>query len=153
MTHRIAYFGQSRGKLLVINSQAQMGSTLQQPNRPKKRERLHSSRSSPRRGSVSLTTDRIDSKRPSSAQEVRPNADQGVDRVRGIRSAKLSIEASLQGRPQSNNAMPKILESVSNTSTNSARPIQFRSINGTKVLALVLLLVISGLSAVFLLLQ
>jgi hypothetical protein len=55
--------------------------------------------------------------------------------------------------PQSNNAMPNVLESVSNISTNSPRPIQFRSINGTKVLALVLFFVISALSAVFLLLQ
>jgi hypothetical protein len=55
--------------------------------------------------------------------------------------------------PQDHIAMPKVLESVSNISTNSARPIQFRSINGTKVLALVLLFVFSAMSAVFLLLQ
>jgi hypothetical protein len=48
--------------------------------------------------------------------------------------------------------MSKVQESV-NISTNSARPIQFRSINGAKVLALVLLFVFSALSAVFLLLQ
>jgi hypothetical protein len=55
--------------------------------------------------------------------------------------------------PQSINAMPKVPESVSNISMNSPRPIQFRSINGSKVLALVLFIVISALSAVFLLLQ
>jgi hypothetical protein len=49
--------------------------------------------------------------------------------------------------------MTKVLPAVSNISASSPRPIQFRSINGTKVLALVLLFVICGLSAVFLLLQ
>jgi hypothetical protein len=49
--------------------------------------------------------------------------------------------------------MPKALESVSNVSTISPRPIQFRSISGTKVLVLALLFVISALTAAFLLLQ
>jgi hypothetical protein len=54
---------------------------------------------------------------------------------------------------EDNHAMTKVLPSGSDISSNSPRSIQFRSINGTKVLALVLLFVICGLSAVFLLLQ
>jgi hypothetical protein len=49
--------------------------------------------------------------------------------------------------------MPKALESLSNVSTISPRPIQFRSISGTKALALALLLVICALTAAFLLFQ
>jgi hypothetical protein len=70
-----------------------------------------------------------------------------------MRTARASDEARLQDRSQSNDAMPKVLESVSNIPMNSTRPIQFRPINGSKVLALVLFVVISALSAVFLLLQ
>jgi hypothetical protein len=68
------------------------------------------------------------------------------------KSEKLSQKRVCKTEPQQN-AMPKVLESVSNISMNSPRPIQFRSINGSKVLALVLFFVISALSAVFLLLQ
>jgi hypothetical protein len=49
--------------------------------------------------------------------------------------------------------MPKALESISNISMNSRRPVQFRAINGMTVLALVLLFVLSALGVVFLLLQ
>jgi|HubBroStandDraft_6_1064221.scaffolds.fasta_scaffold951464_2 hypothetical protein len=65
----------------------------------------------------------------------------------------ISLKAPVQDLKMTINAMPKALESISNISKNSPRPIQFRSINGTKVLAFVLLFVFSAMSVVFLLLQ
>jgi hypothetical protein len=76
---------------------------------------------------------------------------QGRDEFQGER---ISVEsAPVKTRPKYIFYMTKALQSVSNVSTISPRPIQFRSISATKVLILALFFAISALSIVFLLLQ
>ncbi len=67
--------------------------------------------------------------------------------------AKALPSALAELNPGQITIMPKALESVSNVAKTSPRPIEFRSISATKILALALFFAISALSVVFLLLQ
>jgi hypothetical protein len=144
VTHRIACSGQCWGACLVINPQAQTGSILEHPIGEKNGNPLRS-------GALLLSMSGGNKTIPPKMQrELKKPKDTSIN----ILTGSIESEALLRDRiKEDNHAMTKVLPSVSNISTNSPRPIQFRSINGTKVLALVLLFVICGLSAVFLLLQ